>query len=137
MRAVTRRPKRRQLGLFTTDGDDLMVGSVGGVHLAPRPATEAEVAEWLRARGYRVRKAGTRSQVRDPSERRRLAGQALQILELLQERGDRGAWNTELAAIGLKYTSRISEIRAHGYVIEVVESQADGRRRYAITGWPQ
>lgn len=52
------------------------------------------------------------------AERPRLSGQNRAILELL-ERGP--ATNRELAAISLKYTSRISDLRAAGYNVVVVD----------------
>lgn len=58
---------------------------------------------------------------RDPhvhsGERPRLTGQNAAILRRL-ERGP--ATNRELAGISLKYTSRISDLRAAGYVVQVV-----------------
>ena len=52
------------------------------------------------------------------AERTRLAGQAARILARLQAGP---ATNTELAAIALKYTGRISELRQAGYAIEVYD----------------
>ena len=51
-------------------------------------------------------------------ERPRLTGQNLAILERL-ERGP--ATNRELAKISLKYTSRVSDLRAAGYSVVVVD----------------
>ena len=51
-------------------------------------------------------------------ERPRLTGQNLAILERLQ-RGP--ATNRELAQISLKYTSRVSDLRAAGYRVVVVK----------------
>jgi len=50
-----------------------------------------------------------------PPDEPRLTGQNAAIFARLK-RGP--ATNAELAAISLKYTSRISDIRAHGYRIE-------------------
>lgn len=50
-----------------------------------------------------------------PADVKRLAGQSLAILQRLQ-RGP--ATNVELARISLKYTSRVSDLRAAGYVVE-------------------
>jgi hypothetical protein len=62
----------------------------------------------------------------------RLAGQNLAVLARLQ-RGP--ATNQELAAISLKYTSRISDLRAAGYVIRC-EPGPNGRNTYTLTGEP-
>lgn len=48
-------------------------------------------------------------------DRRRLEGQNAAILEILRAGI---ATNTELARVSLKYTARISDIRAAGYEIE-------------------
>ncbi len=50
-----------------------------------------------------------------PEDRKRLRGQSEQILRRLREGP---ATNRELAAIAMKYTSRLSDIRAAGYVVE-------------------
>lgn len=50
----------------------------------------------------------------DPQTDKRTQAQADQILSLLRTRR---ASNVELAAISLKYTSRISDLRKRGYVI--------------------
>ena len=63
-------------------------------------------------------------------ERPRLTGQNLAILERLQ-RGP--ATNRELAAISLKYTSRVSDLRAAGYNVVVVDrDRATGRTMYEL-----
>jgi hypothetical protein len=55
-------------------------------------------------------------ETRGPADARpRLSRQATQVLERLQ-RGP--ASNRELSAISLKYTGRISDLRANGYVVE-------------------
>lgn len=53
-----------------------------------------------------------------PDEAPRLSRQCQEILSRL-ERGR--ATNQELAQIALKYTSRISDLRANGFQVEVVE----------------
>jgi hypothetical protein len=59
---------------------------------------------------------------RDPrvsaTEARRLSSQCLRIVERLRKSR---ATNVELAALSLKYTARVSDLRARGYVIEVVD----------------
>jgi hypothetical protein len=54
----------------------------------------------------------------DAREVKRLSKQCQLILERLQA-GD--ATNMELSGIALKYTSRISDLRAAGYTIEISE----------------
>jgi hypothetical protein len=56
------------------------------------------------------------------AEAPRLSRQCKLILERLQEGR---ASNSELAQRALKYTGRISDLRAAGYVIEVVERNRD------------
>lgn len=65
-----------------------------------------------------------------------LEGQAAAILALLKERRSVGAMNHELAEISLKYTSRISDLRAQGYKV-LCERQAGRTFRYrlAATDW--
>ena len=53
-----------------------------------------------------------------PSEVHRLSKQCRLILERLR---DGNATNRELSDIALKYTSRISDLRAAGYTIEIAE----------------
>ena len=66
-------------------------------------------------------------------ERPRLTGQNAAILERLQ-RGP--ATNRELAAISLKYTSRISDVRAAGYDVVVVDrDRATGNTMYELKEW--
>lgn len=68
--------------------------------------------------------------VTDRVEQKRLTGQNAKILARLQQGP---ATNRELAAISLKYTSRLSDIRAAGYKVEVVErDHATGLVRYQI-----
>lgn len=66
-----------------------------------------------------------------PVERRRLSGQNAAILARLQ-RGS--ASNHELSALSLKYTSRISDLRAAGYDVRVIErDRATGKTWYALS----
>ena len=58
--------------------------------------------------------------------------QQTQILSLLVEGGQRGVWTQDLAKIALKYSARISELRALGYSISVVERTEHGNNRYAL-----
>lgn len=66
---------------------------------------------------------------------RRLAAQCQAILTLLQERGNQGARNSELARIALKYTSRISDLRDQGYDVRCLcENATKGIYRYVYFG---
>ncbi|MHB8953525.1 MAG: hypothetical protein ACYC4U_11195 [Pirellulaceae bacterium] len=66
----------------------------------------------------------------EKEERPRLSGQNLAILERLQ-RGP--ATNRELAAISLKYTSRVSDLRAAGYNVALVaRDRATGVTMYEL-----
>ena len=66
---------------------------------------------------------------------RRLAAQCQVILALLKERGNQGARNSELAHIALKYTSRISDLRAQGYDIRCFcDNAVKGIYRYVYFG---
>ena len=66
----------------------------------------------------------------EKEERPRLTGQNQAILERLR-RGP--ATNFELAEISLKYTSRISDVRAAGYTVVVVDrDRATGRTMYEL-----
>ena len=56
-----------------------------------------------------------------------LKGQSAAILKLLTQRRSQGAFNYELAELSLKYTSRISDLRAAGWKIECTHEQ--GRTR--------
>lgn len=63
-------------------------------------------------------------------ERPRLTGQNAAILQRLQ-RGP--ATNKELAGIALKYTSRLSDLRAAGYNVVVVDrDRATGMTMYEL-----
>ncbi len=64
------------------------------------------------------------------AERTRLTSQADRILALLKAGP---ASNTMLAAISLKYTSRISDLRKRGHAITVVERNYEtGEVTYAL-----
>lgn len=72
----------------------------------------------------------------DPSiardEQPRLNRQTQAVLARLQSGP---ATNFELSAVALKYTSRISDLRASGYRVEIVErDHATGRVLYALGG---
>lgn len=70
-----------------------------------------------------------------PVERKRLQRQCLDILALLRQRD---AWNFELAEIARKYTGRLSEIRAAGYVVSIVEhDRKSGRCLYRLVNEPK
>jgi hypothetical protein len=67
-----------------------------------------------------------------PAEEHRLSSQCAAILERLQ-RGP--ASNRDLATIALKYTSRISDLRASGHKVEIVERNRDtGLTIYKLRG---
>lgn len=71
-----------------------------------------------------------------PAEAPRLSNQCRLILERLRANGGR-ATNRELADVSLKYTGRISDLRAAGYVITVVERNHEtGLNVYALKGDP-
>lgn len=60
----------------------------------------------------------------------RLSRQCLAVLLRLQQGP---ASNRELSEIALKYTGRLSELRAAGYAVEIVEQDhATGRFVYAL-----
>lgn len=59
--------------------------------------------------------------VTDPAEARRLSRQCQTILDLFRCALGNKVSNWEMAAVSLKYTSRISDLRAAGYTINVVE----------------
>ena len=65
-----------------------------------------------------------------PAEVKRLTGQNLAILERLR----RGPCdNVELSRMALKYTSRISDLRAAGYKVEIIQSNsANGVNVYKL-----
>ena len=63
------------------------------------------------------------------ADRPRLAGQNKRILERLKLGP---ATNRELAAMALKYTSRISDLRDAGYNIRVIEKLNNGINWYKL-----
>jgi hypothetical protein len=68
--------------------------------------------------------------VQVPTEIKRLSGQNAAILNRLQAGP---ASNHELAALSLKYTSRVSDLRAAGYDVRVVERDyASGLTMYRL-----
>ena len=68
--------------------------------------------------------------VQAPAEQKRLSGQNAAILARL-EQGP--ATNRELAAVSLKYTGRLSDLRAAGYRVSVIERDyATGLVTYAL-----
>ncbi len=67
--------------------------------------------------------------VTDPSEIRRLTGQAAAILARLQ-RGPATA--RELSALSLKYTSRVSDLRAAGYDVKCSDDEVTGLSTYVL-----
>jgi uncharacterized protein YmfQ (DUF2313 family) len=68
--------------------------------------------------------------VHQPEEARRLSGQCAAILQRLHQGP---ATNRELAGLSLKYTSRLSDLRAAGYDVRVVERDyASGRTVYRL-----
>lgn len=67
------------------------------------------------------------------SEQRRFSRQCLAILQLLESAGDAGVSNVELASISIKYTARISDLRAAGYTIECFDQDhKTGLARYRL-----
>lgn len=70
----------------------------------------------------------------DRQEAPRLSRQCTEIRDLLR---DHAATNKELAQFALKYTSRVSDLRAAGYVIEVTSADyATGLRIYTLISEP-
>jgi hypothetical protein len=70
--------------------------------------------------------------VQHPAEARRLSGQCAAILARLHQGP---ATNRELAGLSLKYTSRLSEVKAAGWDIRVVERDYEtGRVVYQLFG---
>jgi hypothetical protein len=58
-----------------------------------------------------------------------------QILELLRQRGNKGAFTSELKEIGNQYTARISELTSVGYIIDAYKV-TDGEWKYVLTYEP-
>ena len=71
----------------------------------------------------------TDSHVTDPGEQARLSAQSARILARL-EQGP--ATRRELTDIALNVTARISDLRAAGYVVRVIERNRSGRTVYAL-----
>jgi hypothetical protein len=63
------------------------------------------------------------------AERERLTPQCAAVLGVLR-RGP--AWNYELASIGLSYTRRLSDLRAHGYQVDIVATGEHGVHLYGL-----
>lgn len=74
--------------------------------------------------------AGTNSTPRPRPKR--LSEQCRKMVELFRERGDAGVRTSELAAIALKYTGRISEIRGAGAEVRLTERDPDGNNLYVM-----
>jgi hypothetical protein len=64
-----------------------------------------------------------------PAERERLTPQCLAVLNCLR-RGP--AWNYELATIGLSYTRRLSDLRAHNHQVDIIQNGDHGARLYGL-----
>jgi hypothetical protein len=64
-----------------------------------------------------------------PADKPRLSGQNAAILDRLK-RGPATAY--QLSAYSLKYTSRISDLRSHGYVIHCVRTTDGGGTVYTL-----
>jgi len=62
----------------------------------------------------------------------RLSRQCRQMLRLFIARGDRGVYTSELAAIALKYTGRVSELRGIGADVYVATRDPDGNNLYRL-----
>jgi len=105
------------------------------------------VALWMDTTGARAedgtdlgplaayRRKGPRGTASSPDPRpQRLSDQCRKILALLVERGDRGVRTSELAAIALKYTGRLSEIRGAGHDVVLTERSNDGNNLYILSG---
>ena len=73
---------------------------------------------------------GPRLGVVPPEERQRLSTQCRAILARLQAGP---ATNRHLSDIGLNYRARVSELRQHGYNVQVIERDTKtGRSVYAL-----
>lgn len=88
-----------------------------GVDLDEPPAASPPRPQRVAKKKAPLRKARPATPAEGQIEERRLGGQSLRILQRLQQGT---ATNVELAEISLKYTSRISNVRQAGYVVEVV-----------------
>ena len=79
------------------------------------------------------RRSGPSGTISTPTPRpQRLSEQCERILALFRQRGGHGVRTAELAAIALKYTGRISEIRGAGHDIVVAERCNDGNNLYVL-----
>ncbi|KZR57897.1 hypothetical protein [Pseudobacillus badius] len=63
----------------------------------------------------------------------RISSQKESMLELLQERGDKGAYNYELAELAMSYQRRIGDLVEQGYDIKVT-CEGGGVYRYTLVG---
>jgi hypothetical protein len=71
------------------------------------------------------------------AEQRRLGRQCLAILARLEAAGEAGVTNAELAEISIKYTGRISDLRAAGHQIECYDQDRQtGLSKYRLVGGP-
>lgn len=69
-----------------------------------------------------------------PRERKRLSQQALEILQLFRV-GEGRVTNTQMAAVALKYSARVTELRHAGHMIVVEErDRKTGRVVYRYDG---
>ena len=84
---------------------------------------------------YRVGPAGTTSDFADRPDR--LNNQQQKMVDMFTKRGEAGVSTTELAAIALKYSARISELRGLGYDIAIVERNENGVNKYVMFGIPE
>lgn len=64
-----------------------------------------------------------------PEDTVRLSEQCQRILDMLRS-GPKT--NAELAAVALKYTSRLSDLRHHGYEVRVIERRQGGIVLYGL-----
>ena len=84
---------------------------------------------------YRIGPAGTTTDF--AGRPARLNNQQQKMIALFSERGGAGVTTTELAAIALKYSARISELRGLGYDIAIVERNENGVNTYVMVGSPE
>jgi hypothetical protein len=72
----------------------------------------------------------------DKETRARTKSQRQVILNLLRQRGNRGAINSELSNIALCYGKRLSELRERGYKI-ATENLGNGVVKYVLVSEPE
>lgn len=73
--------------------------------------------------------------VTDPAEAKRLSRQCQAILDLFLQNPENQVSNFEMAAVCLKYTGRISDIRAAGYTVTIAHRcRATGYTVYHCNG---